>query len=67
MTRPRPSPIAYLIRIGQATLDHVLVGGPCICKRPNGDHAEGCLIGEAILHDPNIARRARAAKEKNRE
>lgn len=65
MTKSRPSPVTYEIRIGIAVLNAVLSGDECpICKRPSGDHARGCLVGEAIINSPLVAARARAAREK---
>lgn len=64
MTKSRPSPIAYLIRIGQAALDQVLAGATCpICKRQGGEHESACLIGQAIVDDPTVRRRAMALRE----
>ena len=65
MTRPRPSPVALRIRIGERVLDAVLAGEPCpLCKRPSGEHAAGCVVGVLIVSDPIVARMAAGAKER---
>ena len=67
MTEPsKRIPIAYVIRIGEAVLDMVLAGDPCpVCKQATGAHAVDCFVGAAIINDPSVARRARAARERN--
>jgi hypothetical protein len=65
--RESRSAIAYLIRVGQLVLDQVLAGATCpICKLAAGEHTPACLVGQAILNDPTVAARAKAARERDR-
>jgi hypothetical protein len=65
VTKHRPSPVAYEFRVGIAVLDRILSGDieACpLCRELAGAHSASCVIGQAILNSPLIARRAAGAK-----
>jgi hypothetical protein len=72
---PRPgalrSSVGRMILIGQQTVRRVISGAACpLCDvggvLPPGTHVDGCLVAEALLHDPVVVAQARAAREGER-
>jgi len=62
---PRPpalrSPVGRLILLGEQIVTQAIASGRCpllSCGGEGGQHVAGCLIGEALLHDPLVRRRA---------
>lgn len=67
---PRPaalrSPIGRLILLGEQIVMQAIISGRCpllSCGGEGGQHAAGCLIGEALTFDPLVRRRAQIARE----
>lgn len=66
-TGAQRSSIGRMILIGQQTVRRVIAGGECPCDLggvlPPGTHVEGCLVAEALIHDPVVVAQARAARQ----